>query len=397
MLIRWHWPPENSRGSRSAGVAGVEPTASSISVTIGRPLVGGAPAPDVQRFGHHVGDPAAGLSEETGSWKIIWMPVRARRSSRAGQRGRVGAVEADAARGRPLAPARWPARWSTCRIPTRRPGRASRRWSTVEADARTRPAPGVAPLPNSTTRSSTVSSGRSSTGVPAVGHRGPPVGHVGRPAAGPRARRWGDAGPGRAATSPAAPAVRRAAGSPARGHGDRPAGTSRRRGGRASSAVPPAAGARPGSGPGRRGSGGRRDSPAGGAAGRAAARRWRQPGVAGVGEPGGGAQQRLGVGHGVSTRTGRWWGPARRCAGVHDDDVVGAGGHHPEVVGHQDHRHVPLPLQLGQQVEDLGLHGHVEAGGRLVGQQQSRGAGDGDGDHHPLAHAARELAGDRPR
>ena len=42
-------------------------------------------------------------------------------------------------------------------------------------------------------------------------------------------------------------------------------------------------------------------------------------------------------------------------------------------------------------VEDLRLHGDVERGGRLVGEQQLRAAGEGDGDHHPLAHAARQL------
>ena len=56
-------------------------------------------------------------------------------------------------------------------------------------------------------------------------------------------------------------------------------------------------------------------------------------------------------------------------------------------------RHVPLALQLAEQVEDLRLHGDVEAGGGLVGQEQPRGAGQGDGDHDPLAHAARELEG----
>ena len=50
-----------------------------------------------------------------------------------------------------------------------------------------------------------------------------------------------------------------------------------------------------------------------------------------------------------------------------------------------------VALQVGEQVEDLGLHGDVEAGGRLVGQQEPRGAGEGDGDHDPLAHATGQL------
>ena len=81
------------------------------------------------------------------------------------------------------------------------------------------------------------------------------------------------------------------------------------------------------------------------------------------------------------------------AAGVHHDDVVGAVGHHAEVVGDEDHAHGPLALLGGQEVEDLGLHGDVEAGGGLVGQEQLGPARQGDGDHDPLAHAARELVG----
>jgi hypothetical protein len=47
----------------------------------------------------------------------------------------------------------------------------------------------------------------------------------------------------------------------------------------------------------------------------------------------------------------------------------------------------------GQQVEDLRLDGDVERGRRLVGDQQVRLAGQRDGDHHPLLHAAGKLEG----
>ena len=62
-------------------------------------------------------------------------------------------------------------------------------------------------------------------------------------------------------------------------------------------------------------------------------------------------------------------------------------------MGDEDHGHVPLALLVLQQVEDLGLDGDVERGGGLVGEQQLRTAGQGDGDHHPLAHAAGQLVG----
>ena len=48
-------------------------------------------------------------------------------------------------------------------------------------------------------------------------------------------------------------------------------------------------------------------------------------------------------------------------------------------------------LQVHDQVEDLGLDGDVERGGRLVGDQQLRVAGQRHRDHRALPHAAGEL------
>ena len=44
-------------------------------------------------------------------------------------------------------------------------------------------------------------------------------------------------------------------------------------------------------------------------------------------------------------------------------------------------------------LEDLGLDGHVQGRGGLVADQDLRIAGHGDGDDHPLAHAAGKLMG----
>ena len=51
---------------------------------------------------------------------------------------------------------------------------------------------------------------------------------------------------------------------------------------------------------------------------------------------------------------------------------------------------MPL-LQLGDEVEDARLDGHVERRRRLVGDQEVGVAGERLGDHHPLLHAAGEL------
>ena len=64
---------------------------------------------------------------------------------------------------------------------------------------------------------------------------------------------------------------------------------------------------------------------------------------------------------------------------------------HAEVVRDQQHAH-PLPaLDVGEQVEHLGLDGDVERGGRLVGDQQLRPSGERHRDHDALLHAAGKL------
>ena len=79
--------------------------------------------------------------------------------------------------------------------------------------------------------------------------------------------------------------------------------------------------------------------------------------------------------------------PAR----VHHGHAVGDVGHHAQVVGHQDHGRARLVAQRPDPVQDLGLDGHVQCRGGLVGDQQLGVARQRQRDHHPLAHAAREL------
>ena len=52
-----------------------------------------------------------------------------------------------------------------------------------------------------------------------------------------------------------------------------------------------------------------------------------------------------------------------------------------------------LVARQTQQVEDFGLHGHVEGGGRLVGQNQAGVEHQGHGDDDALLLAAGELGG----
>ena len=149
-------------------------------------------------------------------------------------------------------------------------------------------------------------------------------------------------------------------------------------------------------------------------------------------QPGGGAAEvrRLAVDRAAAARRGACAraareqrprvgvrGPANTCrgcaglddlAGVHHGDPVAGLRDDAQVVGDQQHAHAGFGAQLQDQLQDLVLHRDVERGGRLVGDQQARPAGQRDGDQHALAHAAAERvrivddgaapgAGRRPR
>ena len=77
--------------------------------------------------------------------------------------------------------------------------------------------------------------------------------------------------------------------------------------------------------------------------------------------------------------------------GVQHGHAVTGFGDHAHVVGDQHHGSTPVFADLFEQADDLRLNGHIERGGRLVGHNQLRFGSQGQGDHHPLAHAARKL------
>ena len=80
-------------------------------------------------------------------------------------------------------------------------------------------------------------------------------------------------------------------------------------------------------------------------------------------------------------------------AQVHDRDAVGDVAHDAEVVRDEQVGDPFLHLQLDEQVEDRGLHGHVERRGRLVADDEARIAGERAGDRDALLEAPGELVG----
>ena len=104
-----------------------------------------------------------------------------------------------------------------------------------------------------------------------------------------------------------------------------------------------------------------------------------------------GGQQHLGVG--MRRRGEDLLGRPvlHHLAAPHDVDAVGETANDAEIVGDEDDGHAEFLLQLGEQRQDLRLDGHVERGGRLVGDQDVGVVGERHGDHHPLPLAARQL------
>ena len=72
-------------------------------------------------------------------------------------------------------------------------------------------------------------------------------------------------------------------------------------------------------------------------------------------------------------------------------DPVGAFGGQRQIVGDKQHGGTRLATQDIEQVENALLHRDVESAGGLVGNNQIRLQGNGDGDQHPLFHPARQL------
>src|SRR4051794_27542517 len=76
---------------------------------------------------------------------------------------------------------------------------------------------------------------------------------------------------------------------------------------------------------------------------------------------------------------------------LHHADVVRKSAHDPKIMGDEQHRHAEARLQVLQEFQDLRLHGDVECGGRLVGDQEVRLVRERHRDHHALTLSAGEL------
>ena len=86
-------------------------------------------------------------------------------------------------------------------------------------------------------------------------------------------------------------------------------------------------------------------------------------------------------------------GKLHDLAQIHHPDALAAVLHHAQVVGDEEIGQVQLLLQVLQQVDDLGLDGHIQSGHRLVADDELGVEGQSPGDAHPLLLAAGHLVG----
>ena len=107
------------------------------------------------------------------------------------------------------------------------------------------------------------------------------------------------------------------------------------------------------------------------------------------------AEQADRVRHARAVEDGVRLSPLDDAAGVHDGDPVGDAGDDAEVVGDEEEGRAALVPGRVEYLEHLRLDGHVEGGGRLVGDDDVGLVGDGHRDHRALAHAARQLVRER--
>ena len=78
----------------------------------------------------------------------------------------------------------------------------------------------------------------------------------------------------------------------------------------------------------------------------------------------------------------------------HHHDLVGNVCHHSQVVADKNHTDIAFLLQLGDQLQNLGLDCYIECCGWFIGDQQLRFVDQRHGDHHALTHTAGKLVGE---
>jgi len=113
----------------------------------------------------------------------------------------------------------------------------------------------------------------------------------------------------------------------------------------------------------------------------------------GATEAGSGAEKSFGVGMARAAKNFGDRALLDDSPGVHDGDAVGDLRDDAEIVRDEKERKLEFAAKILQQRENLLLHGDVECGGRLVGDEHAGAGGESHGDQDALAETAGKLVG----
>src|SRR5215813_9588942 len=102
-------------------------------------------------------------------------------------------------------------------------------------------------------------------------------------------------------------------------------------------------------------------------------------------------QQCLGIGMRRLVKNRPHGSPLDQLTGIHDPYVVTHLGNNPNVMSNKDHRQTAALLDVLEQIKILRLNGHIQAGGRLIGNEQFGLTGNTNSAHNTLTHTAAHL------
>jgi hypothetical protein len=96
---------------------------------------------------------------------------------------------------------------------------------------------------------------------------------------------------------------------------------------------------------------------------------------------------------GIQGRTGHDF---NNLARIHNGQAAGQVGYQAQIMGYQHISEGKLFFKAQEQIDDLGLDGHIQGAYRLIGQKQAGAQGQGPGNADTLALSSAELVRVKP-
>ncbi len=85
------------------------------------------------------------------------------------------------------------------------------------------------------------------------------------------------------------------------------------------------------------------------------------------------------------------WSALHDAACVHDRNLLAQSRYDTQIMGNEHNRCTNFLTYVFHELQYLGLYGHIQCSGWLVGYEYFRLAGNSHGNHYPLPHPAAKL------